>query len=282
MANMSYSAPRSAEEFRRQFARDGILFPLSVLTDKETETALANLAAFEAREGGRLGDAINSKPHLILPWISDLVRHPRILDAVETILGPDLLCWMSNFFTKDAGDGRFISWHQDSTYWALSSPDVVTAWVALTPSRRDNGCLQVIPGTHLAEQVPHRDTFGEGNMLSRGQEIAVEVNLSEAVDVVLQPGEMSLHHVRIFHGSEPNRSDIRRIGLAIRYIPTRVSQVGGRTTALLVRGEDRFGHFDPEPVPKEEFAPADLAFHAEAMRRLHALAYAGTERSVGS
>lgn len=276
---MSDTISETAAARRARFARDGILFPIPVLTPAETQAALGRLAALEAREGGRLSPATNSKPHIFLPWLSELVRHPRILDAVETILGPDLLCWMSNFFAKDAGDGQFISWHQDSTYWALSSPDVVTAWVAFTPSDRSNGCLQVIPGSHLVEQVPHRDTFVENNMLSRGQEIAVEVDLNEAVDVVLAPGEMSLHHVRIFHGSEPNRGSIRRIGFAIRYIPTHLSQIGGRTTALLVRGEDRYRHFDPEPIPTEEFAAADLAFHAEAMARLHALAYAGAEQA---
>ena len=99
-----------------------------------------------------------------------------------------------------------MSWHQDGTYWGLSSPDVITAWIALTPSTPQSGCMKVVPGTHRS-QVPHQDTFAADNLLSRGQEIAVQVNPADAVEIVLAPGEMSLHHVLIFHGSEPNRAD---------------------------------------------------------------------------
>ena len=129
------------------------------------------------------------------------------------------------------------------------------------------------------DQVPHRDTFDEANLLTRGQEIAVEVDRSKAVNVVLQPGEMSLHHVRLFHGSDENRSGGRRIGYAIRYIPTRLRQLGGvRTTATLVRGEDRYGHFDPEPIPTSEFAPEAVAFHAATIDRTNDVLYAGAAK----
>ena len=105
------------------------------------------------------------------PELDALVRDPRILDAVEDLLGPDLLCWGAQFFAKPAGDAAYVSWHQDATYWGLSSPDVVTAWVALTPSVHESGCMQVVPGTHHA-QVQHEDRFDDANLLSRGQEIA--------------------------------------------------------------------------------------------------------------
>lgn len=257
------------------YRRDGILFPLPVMAAEAAGGLLARLQALQAREGGQLSPATNQKPHLIVPWINDLIRHPRVLDAVESVLGPDILCWGSGFFAKAPGDGAYISWHQDSTYWGLSEPDVVTAWVALTPSTLESGCMQVVPGTHTRDQAPHRDTFARGNLLSRGQEIAVEVDRDEAVDVVLRPGEMSLHHVRIFHGSEPNVSAHPRVGFAIRYIPARISQVGPRTSAALVRGEDRFGHFDPEPAPTAEFAPGAVAFHADVIARANAVLMAG-------
>lgn len=262
------------------YRRDGILFPLPVMSEAEAGAALHRLATAEAREGGRLGRRSNQRPHLLLPWLNDLVRHPAILDAVEGLIGPDILCWYSGFFAKSPGDGTYTSWHQDSTYWGLSSPDVVTAWVALTPSTPESGCMQVIPGTHVQDQVPHRERFDEANMLNRGQEIAVEVDRARAVDVVLRPGEMSLHHVRLFHGSEPNRSPHRRVGYAIRYIPTYVSQTGVRTTASLVRGIDRFGHFDPEPVPAADFDPATVAFHAESLDRVNAVLYAGADKAA--
>lgn len=260
------------------YRRDGILFPIEVAPPAE---AAAWLQAFEASErahGGRLSGRIGQKPHLLYPWMDRLVRHPAILDAVEDLLGPDLFCWGSQFFAKDAHDPSYVSWHQDATYWGLSSPDVVTAWVALTPSVPANGCMQVIPGTHL-QQVPHQDTFAEANLLSRGQEIAVTVDRSRAVDVVLQPGQMSLHHVLIFHGSERNASDMRRVGFAIRYVPTSVYQTSGvRESALLVRGEDRYGHFDHERSPAADLHPDAVAHHREVIDRQMKILYAGARQ----
>jgi len=259
------------------YHRDGILFPLRIMTEAQAAQILQRLEALEASEGGSLSSNSNQKPHLLFPWLSELARHPAILSAVERILGPNLLCWASSFFIKNPNDGKYISWHQDSTYWDLSRPDVLTAWVALTPSTPRNGCMQVIPGTHTRDQVPHRDTFASSNLLSRGQEIAVEVDREQAVNVTLQPGEMSLHHVRIFHGSEANMSPERRVGFSIRYIPTSVSQVSGRTSALLVKGVDEFGHFDPEPIPTIDFDPATAKFHRQAIDRINSIIYSGAE-----
>ncbi|HEX3349805.1 MAG TPA: phytanoyl-CoA dioxygenase family protein [Acetobacteraceae bacterium] len=264
---------------RAAYERAGILFPIRVMPEAEAAELLSRLQGLEAREGGRLSKRTNQKPHLLVPWINALCRNPLILDAVESVIGPDILVWGSGFFGKKAGDGTFISWHQDSTYWGLSEPDIVTAWVALTPSTPASGCMQVIPGTHTRDQVPHRDTFAGANLLSRGQEIAVEVDRAQAVDVVLRPGEMSLHHVRIFHGSEPNRADHPRVGLAIRYIPTRLRQVGARTSAMLVRGTDAYGNFDPEPSPEREFSDAAVAFHAATLDRTMGVLYAGADEA---
>ena len=182
---------------------------------------------------------VRHKPHLLFTWLNDLIRHPRILDAVEDIIGPDILCWGRTFFTKEARNPAMF-WHQDSTYWGLEPPDIITAWVAFTDSNAANGAMRVIPATHKMDQVPHRDTFAAGNLLSRGQEIEVEVNERDAAMLELAAGEMSLHHVRLIHGSDPNPSADRRIGFAIRYIPTYVRQVAGSNdSATLVRGKDR-------------------------------------------
>jgi chlorinating enzyme len=239
------------------------------------------LERFEATErshGGRIPPRINQKPHLLYPWIAELVRHPRILDAVEDVIGPDVLCWSAQFFSKNAHDPSFVSWHQDGTYWGLSSPDVITAWVALTPSVPENGCMQVVPGTHT-RQVAHVDTFAETNLLSRGQEIQVEVDPKTVVPVILQAGQMSLHHVLIVHGSEPNTADYRRIGFAIRYIPTHVRQLHGpRESATLVRGTDRHGHFDLELPPESEMHPDAVARHAAIVDRQLAILYAGAAK----
>ncbi|HET6467118.1 MAG TPA: phytanoyl-CoA dioxygenase family protein [Geminicoccaceae bacterium] len=258
------------------FEERGYVFPIRVMDEQEIAGLRARLETLARAEGGKLSRGTNQKPHLLLPWLNDLVRHPRILDVVEDVLGPNLFCWASGFFWKPAKDPAFISWHQDSTYWGLSHPDVVTAWLAFTPSTPESGCMRVVPGSHHKDQIPHKDTFAAENMLSRGQEVAVEVDEQDAVDIVLQPGEASLHHVRLIHGSEPNRADHPRIGYAIRYLPTYVSQTTGiRDSATLVRGVDEYRHFDHEPAPSADFAPDAVAYHAAMLERSQQILYAG-------
>ncbi len=152
----------------------------------------------------------------------------------------------------------------------------MSAWVAFTPANAANGAMEVISGSHKLNQIPHRDTFAKHNLLTRGQEIAVEVDEKKAVRLALEPGEMSLHHVRLVHGSPPNPSDDRRIGFAIRYIPTSVSQIAGEDSATLVRGEDRFGHFELEPRPVSDLQPDMLALHKEITERNARILYRGT------
>jgi ectoine hydroxylase-related dioxygenase (phytanoyl-CoA dioxygenase family) len=259
-----------------QYRRDGFYFPIRVMPEAEALAIRRKLEAHEARTGGPLAGSLRHKPHLLFTWLWDLVHHPRVLDAVEDVIGPDILCWSSSFFIKEKRDPAFVSWHQDSTYWGLSEPDVVTAWVALSPSTIEAGAMRVIPGSH-GEQIAHRDTFDKLNLLTRGQEVMVDVDASKAVDLVLKPGEMSLHHVRLVHGSEPNRSDDRRIGFAVRYIPTYVRQVvGPRDYATLVRGRDAYGHFELEPRPEYDLAPAAVALHREIAERQGKVLYRGT------
>jgi hypothetical protein len=260
-----------------RFHEVGFLAPIRVMSEAEALDYRRRLERFEASAGGPLAGDLRHKPHLLFTGLADLVRHPRILDTVEDLYGPDLLCWSSSFFIKEQESPAFVSWHQDSTYWGLSRPDVVTAWVAFTPANESNGAMQVIPGSHHRDQIPHRDTFAKHNLLTRGQEVAVDVDERQAVRLDLRPGEMSLHHVRLVHGSPPNTSDDRRIGFAIRYIPTSVSQVAGdEDSATLVRGEDRYGHFAPEPRPRADLEPGMLALHRQITERNARILYRGT------
>ena len=262
----------------RRFDQTGYHFPVPVFSGAEIAAYRARLEAAERALGGPLSGQLRNKPHLLFTWADEIVHHPRILDAVEDVLGPDLLAWSASFFTKEANDPAYVSWHQDSTYWGLSEPDVVTAWVAFSDSVPENGCMRVVPGTHVLDQLPHRDTFAPGNLLTRGQEVQVEVDTDRAVDVVLRAGEMSLHHVRLVHGSDPNWSDRRRIGLAVRYVPTYVRQVSGhRDSAQLVRGVDRHGHFDPEPRPRVDMGEAERAAHRRATQDAIDILYRGVE-----
>jgi ectoine hydroxylase-related dioxygenase (phytanoyl-CoA dioxygenase family) len=142
--------------------------------------------------------------------------------------------------------------------------------------------MRVVPGTHKLQQLPHDDTFAPDNLLSRGQEIAVEVDESKAVDIVLEPGQISLHHVLLVHGSEPNDSEFRRVGFAIRYLPTQVKQLTALSdSATLVRGSDRYHHFLPEPIPQSDFDPDAVAFHAEMLATNNRILYGSAAKQGG-
>ncbi len=260
-----------------QFWRDGCVFPVRVMPEAEALEIRRRLETFESENGGPLKGALRHKSHLLFTWLGDLVRNNGIVDAIEDLYGPNLLCWTTNFFIKEADNPAFVSWHQDSTYWGLDKPDVVTAWVALTPSNKANGAMKFIPGSHTKDQIPHRDTFAKNNLLTRGQEVAVEVDESKAVAITLEPGEISLHHVRLVHGSPPNPSHDRRIGFAIRYIPTTVAQIAGEDSATLVRGVDTHRHFELEPRPTRDMDPEFVALHQTITERNAQILYRGTQ-----
>ncbi len=262
------------------YQRDGYYFPVRVMAETDARDLRRRLEAHEAKAGEPLQGNWRHKTHLLFTWADEMVHHPAIVDAVEDVIGPDILCWTTNFFIKEPHSPGFVSWHQDSTYWGLDPDDVITAWVALTDSNLVSGCMKVIPGTHTVAQIPHVDTFHQDNLLSRGQEIAVEVDQAKAVDVVLKPGEISLHHIKLVHGSEPNRSDDRRIGFAIRYIPTYVRQTKVRDSATLVRGVDKHHNFDLEPRPAQDLDAAALAAHKDAIDRQVAALYQGTDKQA--
>jgi non-heme Fe2+,alpha-ketoglutarate-dependent halogenase len=256
---------RLSEAAIAHYGQHGYYAPIPVMSADEAAAIRRRLEVHEASHGVLKG-SMRHKSHLLFTWLDGLIRHPAILDAVESVIGPDILCWSSTFFIKEARDPGFVSWHQDSTYWGLDPADIVTTWVALSESTAENGAMRVIPDTQTLEQIAHRDTFAADNLLTRGQEIAVEVDERQAVMLTLQPGEMSLHHVRLIHGSDPNPSAKRRIGFAIRYLPTHVRQVvGTRDSATLVRGVDRFGNFEPEFAPERDLSDAAIAFHAHVM-----------------
>jgi non-heme Fe2+,alpha-ketoglutarate-dependent halogenase len=269
-----------SDEQVRRYAHEGYLSPIDVFGEQDVSSFNQNLQRFRQRLdlNGKIGGRYNQKPHLLLPWANQIVRHPRILDAVEQILGPNIFCWASQFFAKDPGDNAYVSWHQDGNYWGLSSVDVVTAWVALTPSTIESGCMNVVPGSQV-RRVEHIDTYSDNNLLSRGQEIAVTVSPEEVRPIVLQPGQMSLHHVMIFHGSEPNRADHPRVGFAIRYVPTHVRQTAGdKDSAMLVRGVDTYHHFEHEREPDAEFSQAAMDQHRQVVERQLAILYAGAKK----
>jgi non-haem Fe2+, alpha-ketoglutarate-dependent halogenase len=265
----------------RRYHEQGYLCPIRVLSPERAAAYRQKLEAAEAANGGPFRGAMKQKPHLLFTWLDELARDDGVLDAVEGVIGPNILCWASGFFTKEAHDPSYVSWHQDLTYWGLEPADIVTAWVALSLSTPESGCMRVVPGSHKQDVLAHAETFAEHNLLSRGQEIQVEVEERDAVDVVLRPGEMSLHHVKLIHGSGANQADDRRIGFAIRYVPTYVRQTAGaEDSAMLVRGVDTYGHFLAETPPAADLDEAALAQHAAVTARAAQILMRGTGRET--
>ena len=233
-----------------QYEREGYVSPVRVLDDEEVSYYRRCYDGFERKLGRTLKESLPrerrplfQETHTILPWVFDLASHPRILDSVESLLGPDLLIWSTQWFPKPPHDPGYVNWHQDGVYWGLHPPLVCTAWVALTASDRSNGCVRIVPTSHR-DDLPHAETFADDSVLSRGQEIAVEVDEATVHDLVLEPGEMSIHHIGMVHGSNANVSDHPRIGLAVRFIAPEVEHSGDdRPWGMLVRGEDVHHHF---------------------------------------
>jgi non-haem Fe2+, alpha-ketoglutarate-dependent halogenase len=239
--------PEQCESYRR----DGFLSAVTVMSAAQ---ALAYRRALEEAEAKFGPMHYVLKPYLLLRLADELVRHGVILDAVEDIIGPNILLWDSSFFIKEPGDGKYVSWHQDLTYWGLEPDDVVSIWLALSPATVESGCMRMMPGSHRGGRVDHVTTYSPDNVLSRGQTINAELDELKAIDVALQPGQMSMHHGWTFHASHPNRSRDRRIGLNMNLAAPNVRQSKFEgDSAMLLRGKDSYGHFAPEPRPHQDF-----------------------------
>jgi non-heme Fe2+,alpha-ketoglutarate-dependent halogenase len=248
-----------------RFTDDGVVTPIDALDAAVALNHRQRLNSLEYVFGHLMGKPAAWKPHLLYKFADEIVNSPAILDRVEEIIGPDILCWSSRFFIKNPGDENFIAWHQDSAYWGLDNSEKnLTAWVALSETTIENGAMKVVPGSHKNVILPHGESTAK-TMASRGQEVQVDVNENDALYALLKPGQMSIHHDRIFHGSDPNKSTDQRIGLAIRYIPTSSRQMTNMPdSALLVRGEDKYGNFNLEFRPKEDLAPESIEQHRKA------------------
>lgn len=254
------------DTLRATFERDGFAFPVRAMSGEQASAYRGQLEAIERSIAGdaEKEKAVRSYCNLVLPFIDEITRDPAVTGPVSELLGEDLIVFGCSLFIKEPRSTSYVSWHQDLHYWGLESDDEVTAWLALSPSTQASGCMRFVAGSHR-QVLEHNDTHHSDNLLTRGQEIAVDVDEDDATDVVLQPGEMSLHHGRLLHASAPNTSDDRRIGVAIRYITPRQHQVvGGRTIATLVRGRDEHGNFELADAPKVAMGTDEMALWQRA------------------
>lgn len=254
----------------RAYTERGFIGPFDGLNSKEVAYFRDELEAFEKREGRQLSSMpsqVRAKTHLLFPWMQDLIRLPVVLDTVESLIGPNILVYHVTCWIKEPGDQAYVSWHQDGTYFFLEPAEHVTAWIALSDSSAVSGCLQVLPGSHCYGALAHKKGETEGNLLSNGQYVD-GIDWTQAELLQVPSGQFTLHHTHLVHSSKPNRSTDRRIGIGVSYIPTRVRHTGPRRlTATLVRGEDGFGHFDPESKPTRGYDALARQHHADATGR---------------
>ncbi len=253
----------------KAYWEDGYLFPIPVFSKDEARAFRQELEDIEENYlTADLPHPLNfykrSNSHVVMPMAYRIGAHPAVLDVIEGILGPDILIFSVEFFIKEANTKHIVSMHQDLTYWGLGAIDgLVTAWISLSPATPASGCMDFVRGSHKNPILPHEDTFDKNNLLSRGQEVRVDVAEEDKVPIEIHPGQMSLHHGLTIHGSGPNTSDDRRIAAVIRYMRPDVVPEGEQPFATLVRGEDRFGNFQPTQMPSGLFDADALALYEE-------------------
>ena len=266
------------------YSQDGFVFPIDVVSEAEASAIQADLekAESELKDDPAKIALVRSYPNHLIPSFDKLTRNENLINALTPILGTDLLVWSGGLFIKEPNTTHIVSWHQDLNYWGLDEADEVTAWVSLGRADLESGCMRFVPGSHTKRLVQHNDTFSENNLLSRGQEIAVDVDDSEGVDVILKPGQASLHHGHLFHASGPNKTPNRRVGVAIRYIKPSMKQTNG-TKSLVTRvaGEDKFNHFNSIGSPRGWLSEDDFKLCAIDSESKREILYKGAKTSQG-
>ena len=255
---------------RQKYWDDGYLFPLQVMPATEAQALRAELETIErdwldADLPLPLNTYKRVNAHCVMPLAHRIGSDPRILDLVEGILGPDIMIYAVEFFIKEPNTTQIVSMHQDLTYWGLGAVDgLVTAWLSLSPATPASGCMDFVKGSHKNPILPHTDTFDDNNLLSRGQEVAVDVDDADKEAIEIHPGQISLHHGLTIHGSGPNTTRDRRIATVIRYCtPAIAQQTGGEDYATLVRGVDLHNNFIPVPAPSALFSAESLALYQD-------------------
>ncbi|MEX0308987.1 MAG: phytanoyl-CoA dioxygenase family protein [Tateyamaria sp.] len=261
---------RLSTDQQDQYWRDGFLFPLPAVSTEHALAARAELEDIEHRYlAADLPHPLNTykrvNAHVVMPMAARMAAEPAVLDVIEGILGPDILIYSTEFFIKEPQTTQIVSMHQDLTYWGLGAIDgLVTAWIALSPATPASGCMDFVAGSHKNAILPHEDSFDPNNLLSRGQEVKVDVAPEDKTAIEIHPGQMSLHHGLTIHGSGPNTTDDRRIACVVRYVrPDMAQEVGAKDYAMLARGKDVHGNFIHVPAPTANFAPEALDLYDE-------------------
>ncbi len=248
------------------FRDEGYYAPLRIFDRTEADNLLQSYTQFQEEAVEVLGEEQRFKAHLLAGLLAGVVRNSRILDIVEDLIGPDILCWSTAFFAKSANSTGYVGYHQDAAInFVEPHDDIIHLWLALRPTTKENGCLRVLPRSHLGDVLPLAPSEDGENMLLEGTQAMLEAKEDEFVDLVLDAGEASLHHHRTIHGSGPNRSGGERLGVSISYMPTAAHNPKRPDSATLVHGSDNFGNFELEPAPDSDFSNAAIAAFQRSM-----------------
>ena len=259
----------------KKYKEDGFLFPINIFNYKEALNLRTELEKIEQKYSKTklpkpLNDYKRGPANAVIPLVADIAKDNRILDIVECILGGNILVWAAEFFIKEKKTDNMVGMHQDLTYWGMGETSgQVTAWLALSDSNKNSGCMEFVKGSHKNKILPHNETYSKKSLLSRGQEVQVQIPNNKKILAELLPGQMSIHHGLMIHGSGPNISNDRRIGVAIRYINPDVVQNTKKSYAMPVRGIDKKGNFTHYFAPKTLFSEFNLKLHEEICENQH-------------
>ena len=220
-----------------QYHEQGFISPIDVFSELKAAEYLQRFEEAEAKYPKHLNAENRNNAHLVLNCLDELAHHQIVLDVVEDLVGSAFSLWGSVLFIKEPHSKHYVSWHQDATYMGIEPKAFATPWIALTPSNLESGCMTMLPGTHHGGIQQHDETFAEDNILTRGQNIP-DPDLSSSVDLILRPGQMSIHHAQVIHASQPNKSKKRRVGFALQgYVPSGGQQVIGENYWMPARGQ---------------------------------------------
>ena len=261
------------------YERDGFLSPVTVMSPEEAGEFRSALEDAEARWPEAFEGSGRNNAHLNFKFLDELVHDSRIVDAVADLIGPNLLAYGTVLFIKDPNTPGFVSWHQDATYMGLTPyTEATTVWLALSQSNKETGCMRMVPGSHKDGIRAHVDTFGETNILTRGQDIQ-DVDESNIVDLELEPGQISFHHMAVIHGSQPNLREERRIGFVIQcYMKPEMKQKIKPVYAQHVRGEDPYKNFLETPRASGNMVAEDVARRDHCNEIWSDILYHGAEK----
>ncbi len=262
----------------KQYKDEGFVSPINIFTKEKANEIRNEIELIEKKIPGELEKSGRYNAHLISPLLDEVTHNSKILDAVESLIGSNILVCGTTLFIKNPNEKGFVSYHQDAKYIGLEPHNWVTAWVAITDSNEENGCMRMWSGSHKDNLKEHDQKFNEGNLLTRGQTVK-NVPIEKTTPLILKAGQMSLHHPAVVHGSEQNNSNDRRIGFVIQsYIGTNVKQILGKNSVQLARGVDKFNYHEKIERPVSLLNEGDLKIKKRENDNLQDIFYKGSPK----